>query len=119
VEKLTEHAIELSSYGIVVTFLDSDGNAVAPRTVTWSLTDQAGTVINSRKDVSITNPTSIETIVLSGDDLQIITAGSRQEARKVIIEGTYDDSTLGNDIPFRQEIQFVVDNITEAVTPSA
>lgn len=116
--KLSEHAIERSAYGIQVSLLDSAGDAVAPKTLAWSLTDQAGVVINGRKDVAVESPGASEVIVLTGDDLQIITSGSRYEARKIIVSGTYDDVVLGDDAPFRGEIQFVVDNLPEPALPT-
>jgi len=112
---LTTHAVEKSVYGITVSFFDSAGASVAPKTLTWSLTDTEGAVINSLKDVVISTPASTETIVLKGDDLQMIDQAKGKEARLLIISATYDDAVLGNDCPLREEICFVVENRREAV----
>lgn len=116
--KLTEHADEKGSYGIQVSFLDSAGDSVAPKTLAWSLVDLAGNVINSRKDVAVASPGSSEIVSLRGNDLAIITASNRQEQRILIVSGTYDDINLGADAPFYGEIRFVVDNQTNVITPS-
>ena len=113
--KLDKIAAEKSAYGITVSFFDSDDAAATPKTLTWSLTDSAGAVINDRKDIEISTPESTETIVLKGDDLQMIDAGRDSERRLLIISATYDDAVLGNDCPLREEIRFIVANLTEAV----
>jgi len=114
--KLTQHADERCTYGIRVSLFDSTGNAVAPKTLFWSLIDLAGVVINDRKDVSVASPGAVETIVLQGDDLQIVSDANRQEGRVVIVKGTYDDTVLGADAPFRADIRFVVDNPTDVAS---
>ena len=68
---LTLAAVEESSYIVNAAFEDEDGNAKSPDSVTWTLTDKYGTIINSREDVSETPGTSID-MVLYGDDLQIL-----------------------------------------------
>jgi hypothetical protein len=111
--QLAEHATERSALGIAVSFFDSSNAAASPKTLNWSLTDTDGNTINSRKDVAVESPGTTETIVLRGDDLQIVTPANRQEGRILIVSGTYDDSVLGLDTPFYKEIRFVVDAIKD------
>ena len=63
-------AIEQSTYVITASFTDETGAAVVPNSVTWTLVNGDGQVVNSRSAVSVT-PASSVTIVLSGDDLDL------------------------------------------------
>uniref|UniRef100_A0A6M3J3J1 Uncharacterized protein n=1 Tax=viral metagenome TaxID=1070528 RepID=A0A6M3J3J1_9ZZZZ len=112
VQITTDKAVEQSTFVIQCDFTDEDGNAVAPVTLTWTLTDSDGTVINSRTAVAVSSPTSTEYIVLSGDDLAL--TGTAQEARYLLLEGTYD-STYGTGLPIRESVEFAIENLV-AVT---
>jgi hypothetical protein len=112
--KLNKNAIEESAYGITVSFFDSNGAAATPKTLTWSLTDSAGTVINNRKDIAEIEPDSIVTIILKGDDMKMVDPTRSRESRRLLISGTYDDAILGADCPLREEISFIVINQGEA-----
>lgn len=106
---LSTHAVEESTYVITVSFTDEDDNAITPITLTWTLVDTKGTVINSREDVVIGTPSSSEDIVLSGDDLQI--TGSNDNRKRILaVEATYD-SDAGSDLPLKQETQFIIDSL--------
>lgn len=94
IEKLDEAALEQSSYVVSASFYDENGDAVTPDSVTWTLTDLEGAVINSREDVSIT-PASSVSIVLQGDDLQI-TGTTLPEWREFAIEAVYTSATHGS-----------------------
>lgn len=103
---LTKRATEQSTYVITLSYLDSAGSAVTPDSVTWTLTDLDGTVINSREDVAIGSPSTTNDIVLSGDDLQI---GTNDNGGRIItIEGVYD-SDEGNNLPLKEVAKFYVD----------
>lgn len=104
---LTKKAHEEGTYVITADFYDDLGVAVAPDTLTWTLTDEAGTIINSRSDVSVSTPTSSEDIVLSGDDLALQTGESGDTMRIVTIEATYD-STTGLDLPLKDTATFYI-----------
>jgi hypothetical protein len=101
------NANEESTYIINVAFEDEDDNAVTPDSVTWTLTDGSGNVINNRLHVSETPATSID-IVLSGDDLAI---GTNGRSRTVTIEAVYD-SAAGNDLPLNDEVTFNITDLT-------
>jgi len=111
--KLTKIAAELSAYGITASFCDAAGDAVVPTAITWSLTDLSGAVINSRKDVAVSVLAPSVTIVLRGDDLQLVGDATRQ-ARLLVVTAVYDDTVLGDDCPVREEIRFIVGDRVEA-----
>ena len=101
---------EKSTKMIIVSFLDETETAEDVKTMKWTLTDTSGNVINNRKDVVVIDPGSVETIVLSGDDLAIIGGGGNEE-RLFTVEATYD-SIFGNDFPLNNEASFTVIDLT-------
>jgi hypothetical protein len=105
---LDAHAIDQSTYVVVASFTDEDGAAVAPNTITWTLMDEAGNVINSRSAVVVAAPASSINIVLSGDDLD----PAESKHRVIRIDATYD-STLGNDLPLIETANFIIDDLLE------
>lgn len=108
-------AMEQGTFAITLSFTDETGAAVAPTTLTWTLTDTSGTVINSRQDVVVSSPASSVDIALYGDDLafQSSETGQRVE-RRLAVEATYS-SNLGTDLPMKAAFAFLIENIT-AVT---
>ena len=106
---LTATITEQGTAIITVTCADENGDAVNPDSLTWSLVDRSGNAINSRKDVSISSPTSSEDIVLSGDDL-VVPDGYDSVKRWVVIEGTYS-SDAGSGLPLRDQCEFTVTNL--------
>jgi len=103
-------AIEKSTYIITVSFFDEVEAAEDVKTMKWTLTDTAGNIINEREDVVVADPESVETIVLSGDDLAII-SDTDNGKRLFTVEATYD-SILGNDLPLNGEAAFTVVDLT-------
>jgi hypothetical protein len=89
--KLTLPAIERSTYVVHCAFTDEDGVAVVPDTITWTLTDNIGTVINSRLDVAVAVPAAAIDIVLSGLDLVV----SGSTIGRVLTVSSVYTSTLG------------------------
>lgn len=111
---LTTIAKERSTLAVICSFTDEDDAAVVPNSIKWSLTDESGTVINSRDQVVVGSPASSITIVLSGADLQILTAEAAQEyaKRSLVIEAEYD-SSLGSSLPLTDQLNFVVENLSK------
>ena len=107
---ITDHATEESTFPIEVSFTDDAGDPVIPNVITWHLTDRDGTVINSREDVNVAIPAATITVVLQGDDL--VLDDSDNNLRILTIEATYN-STLGNDLPFKEEFRFYIDNLVK------
>ena len=114
--RLDERAKELSTYVIVVSFTDEEGDPVVPNTIVWSLIDRHGTIINDRDEESET-PAAEVSIVLSGDDLQILAGEELKSAvvRNLVVEAEYD-STLGTDLPIKEVAQFTITNFPLVAT---
>ena len=105
---LEEYFPEEGAGGIQVAFTDTNGTAVAPNGgLTWSLLDSDGDAINSREDVAITAASTI-TVILTGDDLALATGESGTALRFLLIKGTYNSSTLGNNVPLRAQCGFYI-----------
>jgi hypothetical protein len=107
---------EEGTRGVQMTFRDEDGNLIAPVTLFWTLTNRPGigvdpTVINSREQIEIPSPSSVETIVLSGDDLAYLPAevNGSVAKRMITVEFTYN-SALGADLPETVQYGFSVEN---------
>jgi hypothetical protein len=109
--QLLPNAREQSSYGIEVSSFDSAGNPCIPKTMNWSLMDKQKNIINSRQNVPII-PTGVFTIItLEGDDLQIVDPTMIVENRVLVVQGTNDDITLGQDSPFEYSFLFDVESM--------
>lgn len=109
--KLTTHAIEQSTYPVIVNLVDHNDDPITPNDdVTWSLVDGANEVVNAREDVEYTPPDNTLTIVLSGDDLAMLTA-NEEEKRYVVVECTYNSVTYGDDLPFKGQVEFTIDGL--------
>ena len=109
ITKITTAAPEKGTFGVTCTFTDEDGDALTPATLTWTLTDMDGSVINSRQDVSVSSLSSAVTVVLSGNDLALTTTTTTGRKRRFAIEGTYD-SDLGTGLPLTAECEFSIDS---------
>jgi len=112
---LTVNAQERSTYVITVAFKDEDGQYVIPTSAAWTLTDEDGTVINSRQDVAISSLAASVDVVLSGADLAVDTgfAGTAQE-RTITVEAVYT-SSLGSGLPLTAACRFNVENLIAVV----
>ena len=97
--------LEKSVLVLTVNPLDENDAPVTPSAMTWSLTDLAGTVVNSRSNVSLTPATSV-TITLSGNDLQL---GSSffNNVREVLVEYTYT-SSAGSNLAGKHLVRFEI-----------
>lgn len=103
---------------VTVVFTDEDGDSVTPNTDTikWTLTNKPAfgttpTVINSREQEDIESSSTIN-IVLSGDDLSLLSAesGNAFVERIVTIEYEYD-SSLGSDLKGKAQYVFRIENL--------
>jgi len=101
---LDKQAIQSSTYIVNAAFTDEDGGAVVPDTLTWTLKDAAGTVINGRDAIVITPATSVD-ILLKGDDL----APGTDDVAKLLLttDATYT-SALGSGLPFKAQCWILV-----------
>ena len=108
---LTVHATEKSTYIITAAFKNELGEAVTPKSITWTLTNTRGVVINDLEDVSVALPAATINIVLTGDDLMIGTYGGK---RIITICSVYD-SIYGSDLLLKDCGLFDVDNLVAII----
>lgn len=111
--KDTEPIPEGGSRGWPVTFYDTDGKAVTPKTGTlkWTLTDTLGNLINEKENQSIT---SAETVlfILSGADCAVQSGEKGSILQRVLtIIFQYDSVDLGPNQPGRVELRFKIKNM--------
>ena len=107
-------AEEKGTISFYVAFTDEDGQGVTPNSITYTLTDADGTVINSLEDESVTPDEGVY-ITLSGDDLALQTGETaRLVARHLLVEAVVD-TNRGSNLPIKREAHFVIENLT-AVT---
>ena len=103
---LTDMAIDESTFVVTCAFTDEDGTAVVPVSITWTLTNNSGTIINARTNVAVAVPASTINIVLSGDDLKY----SDGPIRILTVQAVYD-STLGAALPLKDSVRFAVEDL--------
>jgi hypothetical protein len=103
---LTTKARDRSTYIVTAAFTDKAGASVIPDSITWTLTDAAGTIINSREAVAVAVPAASIDIVLSGADLDY----DDGRARVLLIEAVYD-SDEGDNLPSKEECYFEVTDL--------
>lgn len=106
---------ERSTIAFTVSFFDDDDAPVVPTSATWTLTDQDGTVINSRLDEAILSLAESITIVLSGSDTARI-SDADVGTRRLLIEAVYNSTTLGNGLPLNGEQGFIVKDLAGVIT---
>jgi hypothetical protein len=102
---ISEKARDKSTFIIGLEFFDENGDLVVPNSITWKLTDDLATVINSRSAVVVTPDSAID-IVLSGDDLKF----SDSANRVLLVQAPYD-SSLGTGLPNNEEYTFEIENL--------
>jgi len=99
-----------SSAKVTANFKDSsNGSAVIPASVTYSLLTVDGTIVNDLDAVPISPASSIE-IWLTGDDLQILDEANEYEIRDILIEATYNNGAAV--VPLKDVGRFTVLNLT-------
>jgi hypothetical protein len=103
------NSTEESTYIIKLEFKDEEGGATSPATMVWSLRDENGNIVNNRESTAISDPSSIEYIVLGTDDLSL--SGKGAGKRYIVCEGTYDSPTHGSGIPLNDSAQFGIENL--------
>ncbi len=91
-----------------IPFTDDAGVAVTPDSAVWSLTKTDGTVVNSREDVVISAPSSVEEVVLSGNDLAILDGGEL-ETREFVVKWTWTRGAVV--VPANSPVRFQVRNL--------
>ena len=103
---MLQSAVEESTFIVRMDFFDTEGNAKAPATMSWSLFDENNRIVNEREDVNISSPDIYEEIVLSADDLKLYGQGNGK--RVFVAEGTYYSVAYGNNLPLKGSCDFIV-----------
>lgn len=117
---LTPNAEEQSSYIVLVSLFDENGDPVQGAAVTeisWTLRDADGNVINSRLDVPVT-PAQSFSIVLSGADLSV--DDPLVYGRSLFVVCSYNSDTYGP-LSLAEELLFTINNSASGgviITPS-
>jgi hypothetical protein len=107
---ITQPVMKGSTAFVTVNFKDEDGQAVAPKSATWTLTTLAGVVVNNRQAVVIPTPIASTILVtLTGNDLAI-SKGKKFQERILLVESIYD-SVEADDVPMVDYVRFPVENV--------
>lgn len=101
---LTNRAISGGTYSITVPFKDEDGFSVIPTSITWTLLNESGNVVNGRLNVEVTPASSI-TILLSGADITL--SGDSEEVRYISLKAIYDNA-YATGLESIQDISFFI-----------
>lgn len=107
---LTVKAAERSTYIVSAAFTDDEGVEVTPDSITWTLTDDDGSVINSRLNVAVAMTASSIDIVLSGSDLALQLNESGDVIRVLKISAVYT-SDAGSNLPLIDDARFILQDI--------
>lgn len=102
------NAKDKSTYIVTASFKDEAGDAVVPNSITWTLTDINGNVINSREDVTVTTPAASVDIVLSDNDLDVTSYAS---STAVLLIEAVVNLLAGNDKAVKDEVRFLIEDL--------
>jgi hypothetical protein len=102
-------ARDRSVYFVDIELFDEDKGPLTPTSISWSLTDGSGSVVNSRENVAVI-PSYAFTIALFGDDL-VAGTNSNSRRRYLTIEAVYESVAAGGPVPLNKEFYFDVKNI--------
>jgi hypothetical protein len=106
---LTTHAIERSTYVVTAVFKDVSDALVVPDSITWTLTDEYGRVINARSAVVVTVPASSIDIVLGDKDLALMSA--KDPGGRVLTVSSVYDAAEGLNLTLHDEVRFRIDKL--------
>lgn len=108
-QEYTGHVKEKGTFVIQSDWKDDAGAATTPTAATWTLTDEDGTVINSREDVVISSLSTTNYIVTTGDDNALQSATDNGK-RVVTVEFTYT-SDRGSGLKGKDEYIYWIENL--------
>lgn len=103
--EILNNAARRSTYLTEITLVDEDGAGVSPSSVTWTLTDATGNVVNGREDVVASLATPIA-ILLAGDDLDY--TGDGDDGLRILTLTALYDGSLGTNIPLVKRFSFAL-----------
>jgi hypothetical protein len=102
-----EYVVDQSTKIVPISFQDEEGDSITPiaDTVTWSLYNESGAIVNEREDEEETSAETVN-IVLSGNDLKI-----SDGARRILVVKARYNSTLGDNLPLVDMASFSIKNL--------
>lgn len=109
-EMLDMIAEEQGTYVINLTFRDEDDNLVTPTSIKWTLTTVGGEVVNDRSEVNIAAPASSVDVLLTGEDLQLLSHKESYSSRILTVKAIYN-SSLGVGLPLHGAVRFKIRNL--------
>lgn len=101
--------VEGGSLFVTASFTDRNGDAVTPDSVTWSLCDGNGSIINEREDESVT-PDEEVTFLVSGDDFPWVGSYPAEIYFLYLLVKSVYDEVDEDDVPQNQEQRIAVTN---------
>lgn len=104
---LNTEAVEGGTMVVNWAFVDEDGNSATPDSMAWSLSDEAGNIINSREAVALTPAAAVD-IVLSGADLALDGGTPGKYYKRILSLAATYDSAAGSSLPYREEVAFKI-----------
>lgn len=92
-------ATENSAYVASISLYDEAGAAMTPTSCTWSLRNNAGTIVNNRTSVAMTPATTMNIVLLAADldYAEVVSTG-----RYLTVEAVYT-SSYGVGLPLKAE----------------
>lgn len=102
---LDTRAVSGGTYSVAIDLLDEDGFDITPISVTWSLFDQSGSIINSRENVAVEVPSAHFSLLMSGDDILV---GSDEEELRILRVTTRYSNNLATGLTHYLNIHFWV-----------
>lgn len=106
--RITVHAREENTYHISCQFSDENSVTCTAETLTWTLTDMDGNIINGRDGVAVSPASTTETITLTPTDTTIVSGQNNQ--RLFLVEWTYD-SDYGTGLTGKKQAIFIIDDL--------
>lgn len=101
--QILEPVLDGSTKVVAVSFFDEALAAMTPTSVTWSLYDEDGAIVNNRSDV-VAIPATTVNIVLSGNDVVFVSPTSQ---RILVVEAVYT-GVYGVGLPLKDYFKFTV-----------
>jgi len=108
IAQLENSAIEKSSFVIRCTVRDANQALVTPTSMVWTLSDTKGRIINEKEDVPVVDPSSVEDILLYGEDLALEQRNNRMRIFTML--ATWSGS-YGESIPVRKAVRFEIKDL--------
>jgi hypothetical protein len=104
-KKLDGYADEGSSKGVRITCKDTNGDAFVPDSMSYTLTDLDGNVIDDLEDVSVTTPAAVVDIILPASAMILTDQTNKYETRVLTVTAIDGTETI------KMQAEFTVKNL--------